>query len=287
MTGTGLPPGWQPAPPAAWPALGSGPLAIVFMLHTPGLTERESHALETLRRHGEDHPRFLLVPEGMRIGFAHEDFRVVPLPARNFASRAAYNAMMLTPLPYRLFAGYRQMLIYQTDCLMLRTGVGAWAARGFSYVGPPWFSHGWFRSGLRARPQIVGNGGFSLRAPADALAVLEGRLDPARLAALPHLWRHFARKTHALVLMRQARQGRAAADYLRDFPRPEDEFWSCHAPLFHPGWRVPTPHEALDFAFELQPRRAWRLAGQRLPVGAHAWWKADEAFWRDILAKQR
>lgn len=286
MSGAGLPPGWQPPPPAC-PDLGTGPLALVVMLHTPTLTERETHAFATLRRHGEDHPRFLLVPEGMEIGFAHADFRVVPLPAVNFASRDAYNALMLSPLPYRLFAGYRQMLVYQTDCLLLREGLGAWAARGFSYVGPPWFDHGLFRSGIGARPRIVGNGGFSLRAPADALAVLEGRLDMRRLLRLPHLWRHFARGTHAGVLRRQARQGRDAADYLRDFPRPEDEFWSCHAPLFHPGWRVPTAREALDFAFELHPRRALRLAGGRLPVGAHAWWKADEPFWRGILSERR
>ena len=287
MSLAGLPPGWQPPPPVVWPDLGAGPLAIAFMLHTPTLTEREAFSLETLRRFGEDHPRFLLVPEGMEIGFAHDDFRVVALPAANFASRAAYNALMLSPVPYRLFAGYRQMLVYQTDCLMLRRGIGEWAARGFSYVGPPWFDHGWFRSGLGARPRIVGNGGFSLRAPGDALAVLNGQLDMTRLAALPHLLRHFARKTHARVLLRQARQGRAAAEYLRDFPRPEDEFWSCHAPLFHAGWRVPTPHDALDFAFELHPRRAFQLAGQRLPIGAHAWWKADEAFWRTILTERR
>ncbi|MCZ8149542.1 MAG: hypothetical protein O9325_17045, partial [Roseomonas sp.] len=103
MNGTELPPGWQPEPPAAWPALGSGPLAIVFMLHTPGLPEHEFYALETLRSHGEDHPRFLLVPEGMRIGFAHEDFRVVPLPAGNFASRAACNA--ISPAPNRATGG--------------------------------------------------------------------------------------------------------------------------------------------------------------------------------------
>jgi hypothetical protein len=281
-----LPRGWRALPPDPWPDVGTGPLAIVFMLHTPGLTPREELAVSTLRRFGEDHPRFLLVPDGMEIRFDHADFRVIRLPAANFASHRAYNALMLSRIPYWLFAGYRQMLIYQTDCLMLREGIGAWATRGYSYVGAPWFSSGVFRTGWRARAYAVGNGGFSLRSPADALAVLDGRLDLKRLAALPRLWGHFRRSTHATVLARQAARGRDASDYLQDFPRPEDEFWSFHAPLFHPRWRVPTPWEALDFAFEPRPRLALRMTGGRLPLGCHAWWKADEAFWTEILAQR-
>ena len=47
------------------------------------------------------------------------------------ASIAAYNRMMLTPWFYRLFAGYRHILLYQLDCLML----GMTSRCGASWTG--------------------------------------------------------------------------------------------------------------------------------------------------------
>jgi hypothetical protein len=280
MPGFALPPDWRPLPPDPWPETGSGAVAIAMFCAEETLSAREEMAFATLRRFGGAHPRFLLVPEGLSPRFPHGDFCLLRLPAENMASRAAYNALMLSPLIYRLFAGYRHVLIYQTDCLLLRGDLAAWCARDPSYVGPPWFTRGpW------ARPKAVGNGGFSLRSTADALAVLEdGRLSLARLAADPRLWRHFCKSAHALVLWRQSRQGHDAAQFVKDFPRPEDEFWSHYASLFLPGWRRPSPMEALDFAFEHRPRRALKLTRGRLPLGAHGWWKADEGFWVQRLA---
>jgi hypothetical protein len=51
------------------------------------LSAREEQAFATLRRFGGDHPRFLVVPDGLSPRFAHDDFRLLPLPSVNMESR--------------------------------------------------------------------------------------------------------------------------------------------------------------------------------------------------------
>src|SRR3954470_23208496 len=63
------------------------------------------------------------------------------------------------------------------------------------------------------------------------------------------------------------------------FQRPEDEFWSQYAPFFLKHYKLPSPREALGFAFEARPRIALDLNGGRLPLGCHAWSRMDRHFW--------
>ena len=46
---------------------------------------------------------------------------------------------------------------------------------------------------------------------------------------------------------------------------------------------MPAPERALDFAFEVAPRRMLELNGHRLPFGCHAWERCDRAFWAEQL----
>jgi hypothetical protein len=67
------------------------------------------------------------------------------------------------------------------------------------------------------------------------------------------------------------------------FRKHEDLFWSFGAPSLQPDFRIASVDEALGFAFEVEPRRAYELAGRRLPFGCHAWAKYDRAFWEPHL----
>jgi hypothetical protein len=50
-------------------------------------------------------------------------------------------------------------------------------------------------------------------------------------------------------------------------------------PAAYPFFRVPTPEQALSFAFEVAPRRLYEMNGRQLPFGCHAWERCDRAFW--------
>lgn len=257
-------------------------LAIVSFAYKPDLDEEGRLALACLRRFGGEHDRYLLVPQGMTPAFDVSDFRVRELAPDNLAGVETYNALMLSGFFYGLFRSYDAILIYQTDCLMLGGGFEPWVKAGWSYVGAPWFD----RSG---RPKSVGNGGFSLRRPADCLRVLES--DRADLTGLtvPGL-RHFAGLKHAGVLLggldraRKRDDGRPLAQrFLGDFARPEDEFWSHYAPVFDARWKLPAPMQACRFAAESFGPEVVRLNGGALPLGVHAWRRHDAEFWLDRL----
>lgn len=280
------PPGFPSAPPDPLPDAGRGEVAVVVPLVTPRPSVDEALSLFLLRRHLGGIDRVLLVPQGLALDFPHDDFRVLRVPDACMAGIAAYNRLMLSGWFYRIFAGYRFILIHQLDCLLFDGGLDRWCRAGWSYLGAPWYARG-----PGARPVAVGNGGLSLRRIDHAIAVLESdRLSPwPRLAQQR---RHFARGGHLRALVARILRARRAADgrplaerYLDGFDRPEDEFWAYHAPFFLADYRLPAPEEALAFAVEAQPAVATARLGGRLPFGCHAWARMDRGFWLDRLAE--
>lgn len=260
-------------PPDPAPDLGGGRLCVVTTIYQPTLTREETISLELLRRFCPQHPKVILKPSGLDLSFDVSDFQVVELDPANFAGISAYNKLMMSAWFYRLFAGYETILIYQTDCLILGDGLDAWLDRPWSYVGAPF---------LRRDGQLkaVGNGGFSLRRPADFLKVLTSeRLSLANLSGA--LAGQYAKGTYFRILM-QALKARSAADFVEVYPRAEDEFWSFYAPLFHADYRVAPAAEAARFAAETRPRRIAELAGAP-PLGGHAWTVHDRPYWEARL----
>jgi hypothetical protein len=69
------------------------------------------------------------------------------------------------------------------------------------------------------------------------------------------------------------------------FEAHEDLFWSFDARRFLPEFRIASVEEALGFAFEVEPRQAFELAGGKLPFGAHAWARYDREFWEPYLLR--
>jgi hypothetical protein len=273
------------APPDPWPIIGSGTMAVVIPTVSGTLNADEALSLATVRRHGRGMPVYLVIPEGLALEFPHEGIGIIRVPCEAMASLAAYNRMMITPWFYRLFAGYRSILVHQLDCLMLGGDPTPWQRAGWSYVGAPWM-------GRRGPDDLkaVGNGGFSLRRIDHMLAVLESdRFHP--WPRYPQQRRHFSSIKHLGILLGGLRRAAGwdgqkplAQRFAATFVRPEDEFWSQYAPFFLRDYALPPPRIALDFAFEARPRTALALTGGRLPVGCHAWWRMDREFWMEQLA---
>ncbi len=281
-------------PPADFPidlpepvaAPGSGLVCVVTPTVRATLDADERLSFDRMNARLAAFDRWIVAPRSLRLDYGDGASGVIRVPDAAMGSLAAYNRLMLTPWFYRIFAGYRCVLIHQLDCLVFRDDLEAWCARGWSYLGAPWY-------GRRGRRDLkaVGNGGLSLRRVDDALAVLESdRFHP--WAAATQQIRHFAaprRLRPLLSALGRARRESGPLPLAQRFAdlygRPEDEFWAYAARFFHPGFRLPAPRDALGFAFEARPRTGYAMLGDRLPFGCHAWARMDRQFWTERLAE--
>ncbi len=183
----------------------------------------------------------------------------VPFDPVHFQSIPGYNRLLLSAAFYQRFAEHEHMLILQTDAIVLRDELAWWCAQAFDYVGAPWpdgvelfVNLGRFEGdrGRRVRA-MVGNGGLSLRRIAKHIALLQ---------EFPE-----------------------AVDYFQRSGSSEDLFFSLMGTL-SADFVIPNEITASRFAMELKPAMYFAANGGRAPMGGHAWWKYDLAFWRQLLA---
>ncbi len=201
-------------------------------------------------------------------------------PDTDFATIKSYNRLMMSRRFYSAFRDYQYVLVVQTDALVLRDELKAWCASGYSYVGAPWFK-GFSRPDPAYTLMGVGNGGFSLRSVPDALRFL------SRPRYTPHTrWIRSGRKwTDLLRFIKH--QVVYSYNFWPFTPRiHEDNFWGMIAPASHKAFTVPSPQEALRFAFEVAPEKMYDLAGGALPFGCHAWEHYGKGFWLHVLGDE-
>lgn len=240
-------------------------VAIVVPTHRFPLSGDDQIAIRHLRTHLGEFDRYMIGPHIPPDEFS--DFARPSPSVCDFVDRVTYNRLLMSERFYRAFEGYEYILIYQLDCLVFSNTLEEWCRKGVDYIGAPWFER-WhnFRSEQSEYPEdivegfgTVGNGGFSLRKVDAALAVLMSTKRP--------LYDRFV-------------QGIVANPGLH-----EDIFWSFYAPKLVDEFRISTPREALQFAFETEPRYCYRENGNRLPFGCHGWPKYERDFWEPFLLK--
>lgn len=240
-------------------------VAIVVPAHRFPLSVDDQIAIRHLRTHLGEFDRYMIGPHIPPGEFS--DFARPPSSACDFVDRVTYNRLLMSERFYRAFEEYEYILIYQLDCLVFSNTLEEWCRKGFDYIGAPWFER-WhnFHSEQSEYPEdivegfgTVGNGGFSLRKVDAALAVL--------MSTKRSMYDVFV-------------QGLVATPGLH-----EDIFWSFHSPKFVDEYRIPTPREALQFAFETEPRYCYRENGNRLPFGCHGWHTYERDFWEPFLLK--
>lgn len=199
----------------------------------------------------------IIAPEGLSLA-AYEtlypDFQVLRFAPRYFEGVSGYNRLMLSSRFYRAFRGYAYMLICQTDAYVFRDELLMWCNKEYDYIGAPFLEA---MPVTLDRPVIfdlskrllgkVGNGGFSLRK-------VRTHLQVTRWFRWLTAW----------------------------FPKNEDLFWCYLLPYLYPYHR-PGAEEAVYFAFDLAPRKAFAMTGGQLPFGCHAWQRFDTEFWVDYI----
>jgi len=230
----------------------SGRVVVVVPAYRPAPSGHETISLQRCGQLLGQQRLALAMPSGCT---PHEYLKLAPgaavevFPDRYFDGVQGYNSLLLSSEFYRRFSVFDYILIAQLDTFIFSDELDEWVARGFDYVGAPWWNQVDTLS-LRVplpflrQPVRVGNGGLSLRRVRSCL------------------W--------ALRLFRQSA--------LR-WQTNEDLFWSAFVPAWWPWFRIPDFETALGFAIETQPRRSVELLG-RLPFGCHAWSRYDLEFWR-------
>ncbi|HEX5707250.1 MAG TPA: DUF5672 family protein [Pyrinomonadaceae bacterium] len=273
--------------------------AVVVPVYRETLTADEELSRRHLEHHLGAHDKFLAAPE--RLSLTLPGYHVAKFADEFFHSTVTYSALLLSEEFYRAFAAYEYILIYQLDALVFSDQLREWCATGLDYVGPPW---------LPGEPGVdfvteptVGNGGFSLRRVESFLEVLRAdgvererdKYWEAMYEAAPageklrRLPRKIMRRLGLSVAGGRAIVGGSRAGAAVDADPGgrfnEDCFWSFRAREYRPDFRVATAEEGLRFAFEVNPRKCYELAGRRMPFGCHAWRRYDPAFWEPYLLK--
>jgi hypothetical protein len=254
--------------------------AVVVPVYRPLTDPAEILSLEQTLDILADYPVYLVGPVSLQNYFnqlrldTNSRLQQILFADHYFASIDGYNDLLLSRKFYQAFASFQHILIVQTDALVLSDKLDYWCAKGYSYVGAPWFN-GFTKPTLPLTLNSVGNGGFSLRRVPDFLKVL----------SRPRIFKN--------VLM-QSWPGSIASNtyrYLKDYHSfvyndthinidvNEDLFWGLFVPAQCNFFRVPQPAEALAFAFEAHPDFLYELTDRTFPFGCHAWQRYMPEWW--------
>jgi hypothetical protein len=266
--------------PGAAAKLGSDRLSVLVPVYRSALDPYEVVSLDsTFRVLGGQH-LVMVKPEGLDTSAveARWPFRAVEtFPPEFFGSIQGYNRLLLSTAFYERFLASEYLLICQLDVFVFRDELAGWVARGYDYVGAPWLSKTAVSAGIHwlkmhlsklvrgeqdkvyryETRNRVGNGGFSLRK-----VETHHRLS---VEMRPHI-EHYLRNqgTHHFH---------------------EDIFWSIEPSKRGFAHRTPGVEEALAFSFDINPGRLYALAGRRLPMAAHGWYKGRHLrFWAPHVA---
>jgi hypothetical protein len=270
---------------AADPAPHRPSVAVVVPISNRAtLLPDEEISLRHLRHYLGRYDRFMIVPRSLSVRFP--DFEIVRVDDRFFGSAAAHTALMLSPALYEIFRRYEFMLTYHLDAIALSDQLPQWCVSEWDFIGAP-------NHGTESYLSVPCNGGFALRRIESFLRVFHSRryaIDPEQYWAAfrpdaPPLVRALHLPRRYLKRLRMFNNVHREIRLLLSSPEPplEDVFIVENASKYHPGFRIPPVREALRFAFDETPRKAFELNGRQLPFGAHAWYKHDRAFWEPHL----
>jgi hypothetical protein len=260
--------------------LGADRLAVVVPVYRTALDPYETISLDRAFRVLAGQHLVMVKPEGLDTAAleARWPFQAVEtFDPGYFGSIQGYNRLLLSTGFYQRFLRSEYLLVCQLDVFVFRDELAGWVARGYDYVGAPWLSRTAVSAQLhRLKMHLsklvlgeqdkvyrwetrnrVGNGGFSLRK-----VETHHRLS---VEMRPHI-EHYLRNqgTHHFH---------------------EDIFWSIEPSKKGFAHRTPAVEEALAFSFDINPGRLYALAGRRLPMAAHGWYKGRHlAFWAPHVA---
>ncbi len=256
---------------------------VLIFAHKEQLEWHEQISLAQCYRILQSHPIRLICPEGLDLS----SYRAIApqlivdfIPSHWMESLRAYNRLKILPWLYNRYSDFDYILTYELDAFVFRDELLEWCAKGFDYIGAPWFE-GYHLATPDSRPSGVGNSGFSSRSTSSMLRVSRSLRYQIPISE---------------VLQIRARGGmklkKALADMtiqnnffslFNDFTGQEDRYWGDLVRTRFLWFRVASYEEARNFSFELNPRRLFKECGNALPFGCHKWMVFEPTFWRDPI----
>ena len=263
---------------------------IIIMTHKENLSAYERISFRQCFKVLGHYPITLLCPEGMDVG---EYLDINPETAIDFIpphwqeSYASMRRLKTLPFLYKRYSAYDYILFHELDAFVFRDELMEWCNKGYDDVGAPWLE-GWSDAKPGASLIGAGNGGFSLRKVRSCLKVGNSFSYIEKPAKLWEQFKNLPLREKSLAFLTLVKKLTIKNNTYHRFNdwagiRPEDVFWGIVASQNFEWFKVPTPHQAMRFSFETQPRYLYELNQQKLPFGCHAWWKCDLEFWRPFI----
>ncbi|MBL7830111.1 MAG: hypothetical protein JNK41_03725 [Saprospiraceae bacterium] len=231
--------------------------AIVIPVYKTIPNESELMSLKQTGKIFENEVIILICPENLDCS---EYLKYIPrckicrFPAEYFKSITGYNRLLLSPVFYSAFLTYDYILITQLDVWVFDNQLKYWCEKDYDYIGAPWLEKPPLTKKINLLPMgkwmynKVGNGGFSLRKTESHFNIAS------------KLW---------------------SISWI--FNKNEDFFWSIIVPNIFKKFNIPKLEEAVFFAFEIAPEKAFELTGKKLPFAVHAWQKHNPDFWKSLI----
>lgn len=202
----------------------------------------------------------------------------------DFQNINSYNNLLKSSRFYLNFLDYSHIWIIQTDALVFSSEINEFLH--FDFIGAPWFSNVLknYKQGL-----CGGNGGFSIRAVNSALETLNRTDKMLSLAKTLELSIENGSKkkpksifTSLISAIKHYKHQNYLTSEKNQMPFIyEDVFWALIVPSVVKSFRVPSGNVSLKFAFEMYPKKAYKINNYQLPIGCHAFDRYDPDFWTD------
>lgn len=243
---------------------------VAIPLYNPHPTAAERASLrQCLKVLGANHPIVFFCPKNLDTSFYEKSAREYGVRWANekfendyFKSPVTYSKLLLNQDFYIRFIRWEYLLIYQLDCWVFRDELALWCAKGYDYIGAPWFDG---YSEAAPDSEILspsGNGGFSLRKVCSmigTLNILETELISGNENPLDE-------------------------DTEFSFIGQNEDFVIVNLfPRLNTGFKIAPVEDSKRFSFEMFPERLYAQIG-RLPFGCHGYEKYNPEFWAPHLS---
>jgi len=260
-------------------------VVVVIINHKTELSPFEEISIQQCVTVLHKYPIYMIVPSGenfLQIENKFPSLQLIPIDPHHLANYENFNRLKIGPFIYEYFSNYDYLLFYEPDAFVFEDRLEEWCNDGYDFIGAPWLEP-------HAEGQMklleFGNGGFSLRKISSHILV-STTLSKSRRKDVFEWYKEFnvkgkIAKFPALIL-HLAGMSNQRISYASRFTI-EDIFWSFYVrPQFN-WFRIPDPETSLRFSMELHPKEAFKMNGNRLPMGCHAWWKYDLEFWKPFI----
>jgi hypothetical protein len=267
-------------PPVIKSAMNPKPIVVV-PIHKHGPTPPEVVSLRQLGRCLGNRIIAVLAPGGLDLSCYREMIpldNIIRVNPKSMASIQAYNRLMISPAFFSSFSGFTHVLIHEPDAIVLRDDLDFWCELPFDYVGAPWFE-GRKDASYDSSLEGVGNFGLSLHNLEGSDRVLHSRKrwypEAAREFAANARGRRERIRRECIAILNGGGTLRGAHKLYKGHC---DVFWCEIVPRVFPDYRIAPIDVAMNFSWEVQPRRCFALCNGQMPFGMHAWARYDLDF---------